>query len=773
MLVDRFIRQAVDGVPFEERFADYSSQTNWSSAEVVTRGTGACFGEDGFLRPGFSYADFIDYLYSRVVEHHESKQDLQSVMTQAWTVKMAASLIPRGLEHNADFILSLRLHLRYAIFNKVFSNVRPDWRVGRETLKLALKEARKNREAEAVEVMDWDGVLDDVKVTKRLKPQLEAIHIPLAKALEHICNQVIRDTATAYIYNWRVSSELFNQPKPVDSVFDDFAVESQNLANSLVWAIALSSASLAFRLVGSGAFNTLSAIAALWSIEMSFGTMTNVSRHKIRLEERRILFFEKNLDNVKKALLGSTGSDHRKTLPEGVNPFISEIEGLVNRFQRSARYYGSKESNKLDRALQSWKKNYDEPKEIRKFQTLLTSELIVDTYHVNSYLQEDLVAIYKSLADAQSYLRPKDKACFDKGPAIDAFKSLSNFTPILEKSLQRGPIRWGFIKRRELLHWDWVVVLRYLYSLLCRVLGTTGRFAPIERSTKAILDQVEGLSTKCDNLIFRREVRDLKELYWATHESDIASMIFVSSLLGFTASVVFTVARIFSIEKLEQAAFWASVPSTGGALLAIIHFVRKLSILVKLWITLLRKANASQRPEHHHTIRMVGYLTLTQIVLTLMRLSAATAASVALPFSIAEVGYGERIETHMMLPFWIALGALVLVLLSTVLFLVVEYVLRYKLNPRFPALLVESFRDEINALYWVFRRPWNDVDSKQVQETMAWEYVAREFLHIYRFDTVFAADRFGAVLQYIQCSMETEQRSHEVAKDEDETEAIL
>jgi hypothetical protein len=771
MLVDRFIRQAVEGVSFEERFADYSNQTNWSSAEVITRGTGACFGEDGFLRPGFSYADFIDYLYSRVLEHRESKQDLQSVLTKDWTAKIAASLIPRGLEHNSDFILSLRLHLRHAIFNRVFSHVCADWQVGRETLELALKEARKNKDAEAVEMMDWDGVLDEVKVTKRLRLQLETIHIPLAKTLEHTCSQVIRDTAVAYIYNKRVSSELSNQPKSADSVFDDFAVESQNLANSLVWAIALSSASLAFRLVGSDAFNILSNIAALWSIEMSFSTMTNVSRHKIRLEEKRILFFEKNMDNVKKALVGSMGSDHRKTLPEGLNPFVSELDGRVNRFQRSARYYGSKESSKLNRAFQTWKKNFDEPKEIRRFQKLLVSELVVDTYHVNSYLQEDLVAIYKSLADAQFYLKPKEKACLDKKPALDAFKSLSSFTPILDKSLQRGPIRWGFIKRREVLHWDLVVVLRYLYSLLFRVIGTTGRFAPIERSTNVVLDKVEGLSTACDNLILRREVRDLKELYWATHESDIASMIFVSSFLGFTASIVFTIARIFSIEKLEQAAFWAAVPSTGGALLAIIHFVRKASILFGLWRILLRKARAAQRPEHRRTIRLVGHLTLTQIFLTLMRLSAAIAASVALPFSIAEVGYGERIQTPMMLPFWIALGALVLVLLSTAMFLVVEYVLRYNLSPRFPAILVESFRDEINALYWVFRRPWNDVETKQVQETVTWEYVAREFLHVYRFDTVFAADRFGAVLQYVQCGMETEQRSYEVT--DDEAEAII
>jgi hypothetical protein len=36
----------------------------------------------------------------------------------------------------------------------------------------------------------------------------------------------------------------------------------------------------------------------------------------------------------------------------------------------------------------------------------------------------------------------------------------------------------------------------------------------------------------------------------------------------------------------------------------------------------------------------------------------------------------------------------------------------------------------------------------------SWEYTARMFLHQYRFDAVFAADRFGSILQYIQSGME-------------------
>ena len=101
--------------------------------------------------------------------------------------------------------------------------------------------------------------------------------------------------------------------------------------------------------------------------------------------------------------------------------------------------------------------------------------------------------------------------------------------------------------------------------------------------------------------------------------------------------------------------------------------------------------------------------------------------------------------------------------MATLFFFVVEYGVRYNLSPTLPVSVVESFRDELNTLYWEFRQPWNDIQTKQVQERTTWEYVAREFLHVYRFDTVFAADRFGAILQYIQSGMETEENPHQAS----------
>jgi hypothetical protein len=68
MLLNNFIKQAMQGRPFIDRFKLYAVETNWENGEVVLRGCGSNFGEEGFLRPGFSYSHCLEYLYSKIIE---------------------------------------------------------------------------------------------------------------------------------------------------------------------------------------------------------------------------------------------------------------------------------------------------------------------------------------------------------------------------------------------------------------------------------------------------------------------------------------------------------------------------------------------------------------------------------------------------------------------------------------------------------------------------------------------------------------------------------
>ena len=90
-------------------------------------------------------------------------------------------------------------------------------------------------------------------------------------------------------------------------------------------------------------------------------------------------------------------------------------------------------------------------------------------------------------------------------------------------------------------------------------------------------------------------------------------------------------------------------------------------------------------------------------------------------------------------------------IVSTVFFFVVEFGVRYKLSTELGPFVCRIFKNEIKEIHNTFAvAPTNSVDAEQVHETEAWEYTARDFLHKYRFDTVFLADRFGQILQFIQ-----------------------
>jgi len=130
------------------------------------------------------------------------------------------------------------------------------------------------------------------------------------------------------------------------------------------------------------------------------------------------------------------------------------------------------------------------------------------------------------------------------------------------------------------------------------------------------------------------------------------------------------------------------------------------------------------------------------------------AAAIALPWSIAELGYGDTIDVSSRIPFWFAVGAISAAIGSVIMFFFVEYYVRYYLPGNLGEFICEAFREEIENMYKVLSVPFNDVVPQQAQEKEAWEYTAREFLHKYRFDTVLAADLFGTVLQYIQAGMD-------------------
>jgi len=767
MQFNNFVRSAIEGTPFIDRCRLFSQETNWSNLEVVQRGTSTNFGEDGFLRPGFSYEQGIAYLHSKVIEWIETEQDLDAILSSDWKTKFAASMVPKGMELNKDFIDTLKTNTNKIIFDILLDEVKKDKKItsqGRlEVALVARKEAMsKKRNKIGCEKYWSDFVTGLAAIDETSMNRLSGFHCEVAKRTEQVVCQIIDFSREAYLYDQRFSQELWNQPKPVDSIVDDFAVEAQNFANSLALSAALSAASVAFVLFDVRRDNATNmadiwgAIIAGFNIVISFGTMTNIGRYKIRNEEARILFFDKLFLGVKKAAFRAMDLTVRQKIPPEDNPYLIDLEEKKQRFLDDVSYYDYDEPKEFSKDFKTLRQRINQPNAVRNFQKILSMYYIPEVYQVNSYLQEDLVELYKVCEDIHAELTEDINDPGENEKAAHLFERLLDFSSRLEKSLQRGHIYWGFLKQRRILDWDICVVFRYFWGLFCcSSAGCTIPLSPIENETYGIIKEAQVVYDTHRGANLRREIRDLEYLYWATRESEIASLIFVSACLAFIVSWIFTISRIITRlggpTAVTELGFWGSIASALGAILAVFHFVRKLLILVRLWCTLGGKVRASgSDKDARRALQRIKGVTFTQLMLTAARLGAALGAAIALPWSVAQNAFPEKIDTDRSIPLWIALGAFCAAVGSTIFFFLVEYVVRYNLSPKLGEFVCEAFREELEELFEALSVPENTIDTKQAQQRKTWEYVARDFLHQYRFDTVFAADRFGSILQYIQ-----------------------
>ena len=273
MSFSNFIEKAIAGVPFVQRYREFAQETNWSNGEVVQRGTGGNYGEDGFLRPGFSYEECIDYLYSKAVEHIETEQPMEQFLSRDWKIKFAAAIIPRDMEFNADFAEKLVYHWNSAVHRNFLQKVEQDERFRDSKIVKSLRAAGAPKPRDTDKF--WNKVLSAVQRQKTIESAPLTEHVSIAKLLCGVCRELIDFSSELSLFNERVSSELCNQPDPVDSVVDDFAVEAQTLANSLILGAAIGSGILALNLIDRPAVRLLSVILGSMSSLIAFGTMTS------------------------------------------------------------------------------------------------------------------------------------------------------------------------------------------------------------------------------------------------------------------------------------------------------------------------------------------------------------------------------------------------------------------------------------------------------------------------------------------------------------------
>lgn len=403
--------------------------------------------------------------------------------------------------------------------------------------------------------------------------------------------------------------------------------------------------------------------------------MANVSRYRNRNEEARVIFFDEKLPRIMRGVFSLMSAEQRRDV-DIPNPFVADLDRRFVTFFQKARYYGLQPTafDEFRLEYQNLMSTLHSKRSVRHFIRRLLTHFVVDIFQTNPYLQDELVEMYKILNEMLHLMEQKESVGKVPG-AFELYQELLAFQPRLEGSLQRGTIRFGFLKSRPWHQWSLFVAIRYWLS-------GVGLWKTLSTETRRVLRKLEAISKEGEEIFLRREVRDFQELYAAGRESETTSLLFSSATIVFYGSSVFTLFRLLSafapyneddelewefIQVLLEISGYSTIFSILGATLATFNQWRKIVILGGLR----RRLGRSRR------IQLIRFLTIAQQLLSILRILIAFAGAVSLVWALYLEVSAPNAEDPRMAPLYIALAAVVVGLITVVFFFVIELAVGY------------------------------------------------------------------------------------------------
>lgn len=775
---NHFLRSAIKGVSLTDRLQLYSKETDWSNREVVQRGIMNSFGQDAFLRPGFSYKQGLKYIYSLVVGE---KQNHDKVLFEEWRTNFVASMIPRGMELNNKFIKTLKDDTDFIIFDLFLKGAMDDdtinWKDGVEaSLKARKDRISKLRKTKNPQNTFWQQFFEGLTTSldEESHKRLELYHGEVVKRVEKFVSEVIDFAKESYLYDRRSSQELWNQPKPVDSLIDDFAADGRNLPSSLAQSTALCAASVALVLYASRFDNylkylleTCGVIISVINIFISAGTLLNTGKYKTRNGQARHAYFKKHFLDLKKSIYNALDTEERKNLYRGDDPYLEDLETKKKKFVADVVYYGLEVPEEFIYDYRRLMEQSEDAAAFRHFQKLLATYYIPDVYQENSYVQESLVEVYKVCDEIHALLARdvKKSGLGEREHCTQMFLRVTRFGPRLQQSIDSS-----------LLNSNFFLACRYFWSLIFISSSTRALpFSAIENETYGIMKGTKTVSENNKGSILKRQIHDLHYLHRAMLETDKGAVVFFTEFLVFVASCLFAISRIVAMVNnnylnssvssssvLSKVGIWSQLASIFVAFMSLRYFACYLGHSLFLWVKLrVKNSDSKSDKSMGNGLRRVKGFVSVQLLLAATRILAILGSFTALSWCIAELLFDEQVPISEFIPFLIALVAFCLAIGTPVLFYLVEDTMGYHLPPKLGEVICEAFRDEIESMYEELSIPENKFDTKQSQERVTWEYVAQEFLHKYKFDAIFGPDRCGSILQYLQSGLKKREKLDE------------
>ena len=783
MVLNNYIRGSGEGQSVSERLNKYISDVNWSNSEVVIRGVGSGFGVDGFLRPGFEFSEFVQYILSKIDEQsHEGKRqewNPHTVLSDDWKQKFACGLVPRGLEEDRDFIRDLRVNLLNnldealqenigKVINELFhepstaESIRNEI-VGHFNLIVDALNKEKSTSFKLRQFAIWDGYSKasrasllnskkDFVKKKHLNDQLEKIVEKSKMAFEVVELIILFAQEQARELN-RESGQVENQSNPVDSLIQENGFEIQGFVNgfnnsaafSAVGSAGVSSSGLG--LPGSEVLTALSPILA-------FSSVANAARYKRRNEEAQTVFFQEQLPLLKQQVFALIDQEEKVFFSD--NPFVAAAKKRFWQFLKEAEYYELELpvafKEKFHEAI-----NYGDATVLDYLIHDIKVELLNEDYQSKSYVKDVLVDLIYDLKNLHGSFSQNDEMDpQSKGipkiseAAKDLYERIVTWEPTLSESLETRPVHLGLFKKRKFSNSHVSSLVKYV------VKGLKGnKYDRLNTETQGILDDLinlEHLMAKEDQEfrdVFSRNIHDLRVLLHATLESHKASLILLSGTIAGSAGLAATANNI--LNALDSAVVFSDAVSFALATVTPIPALLTVPIQIKqiVYMRQLQKELTQRLENRSDSAEVKKAIIGAQKVITANKLIAGTRISASMMASAAIFG------SMTAAPLSVGLGAAALGQTGIALAgkMLVDYRLVYRMDERAPQLLCEAFRPEILELYEKYSRS-SSTQSTLVNSKIAWEYTGYEFLRKYRFDILFDEEQLTSLLQHIQGGMQ-------------------
>jgi len=793
MLINNYIGAGLNSstVFTQDRAMQLSQETNWSNEEVVRRGTGGNFGDDGFLRPGFKYTDMAEYLYYKAIEMDVYEEGVESqvpltantlcdsldsrvdaMFQNAMLKKFASALVPRGMELMISYLNAVETSMSTAILNKILVEMKCDEHLTNEAAFLA------EFQLFADEVIDMTAIKGDGALMSKTKSRwserfenLFDAYLPSSKLQEkvreymtraHIMVDIVRKSYLVarddHINGTRISSEAENEPKSVDYLVVDLAVEAKSFANGLGTSALLATISLGLTNSSVSIHVTIfwTILVAFVNVFVAFGTMTNVSRYQNRNEEFRTEFLSKKMPRVERSLFKTLSPSARNRVTS--NPISKQLQNSVQDFKTSAEYYGVSCDEILSLYIDL---ETDRIESVENLMEKIRSYFIPIVYHKETYLKDSLLKVHNAAGELLDLLQDIG----GNGEADDLFvmmlEKLPTYNMRLQNSLQTGPIKYGF--RREGKPMRQCIIFapfRYWLFRICNALfsgNDASCWLPVSTVTKSMCINIQ----KCNEYIggnkLKCEARDLKELFYATMESAHASTVYFVACLSFTFALLSTtinlvtaiVIRTQSISRDELPAWLdltrrciqggSAVASIFAALCALEYFIKLLYHQRKVIIA------TEELPQGiSKTVGKVTYIARLQSFISLSRALAAALSVSALAcgfiFNLSEDLSPWGVKGTGLL--WLAEAAISSWFIASFVSIYTIFFPLWNLGPKASQDICNHFKSKLIEIYISYGES-ND------EESVIRDYTAREFLSKTRFDSSLGADRLSAIMQTI------------------------